>query len=50
MSAALDVVHEALAELIETIEQNRTAAPETTAAIHILVTRIAEATSLLVTR
>ncbi|WP_157128841.1 hypothetical protein [Nocardia amamiensis] len=50
MSAALDVVHEALAELIETIEQNRTAAPQTAAAIRLLVTRIAEAANLLVAR
>lgn len=47
---ALDVVHTALAELIETIEHNRRAAPATTASIELLVARIAAATSLLPTR
>ncbi|MFF2084046.1 hypothetical protein ACFVVM_09730 [Nocardia sp. NPDC058176] len=50
LTATLDVVHAALAELIETIEHNRRAAPETTAAIQLLVTTIAAATSLLSAR
>ncbi|MGW4094790.1 hypothetical protein [Nocardia sp. NPDC004750] len=47
MNATLDTVHAALAELIETIEHNRRAAPQTTASIQLLVTRIAVAMSLL---
>lgn len=47
-TATLDIVYEALVELIEIIQQNQAAAPETTAAIQLLVQIIAHAVGRLI--